>query len=315
MKKLLRPGRKWTDIIPVAAVLSIVLLILGSIMSGVILNLFGLRDLVRRICGSDDIAVFMFQYLGFIGIWGAMLLFILMKGNRPMWKAFWYNGKGNNGRGLLFGILLGFGANALCVLLSYLKGDIRLSFHGIDPVLVLTFFAAIFIQSGAEELVDRLYLYQKLRRRYRSPLVAIFVNSLVFMALHMANPGFTFLAGCQIALIGVLFSLLVYYYDSLWAAIGFHAAWNYTQNILFGLPNSGIVSAYSVFRLDAASARNGLFYNVGFGVEGSIGASLVLLLIIAAIYYVNRGKGEKTDLWATEPSAAPSRSENAVPEG
>ncbi len=34
--------------------------------------------------------------------------------------------------------------------------------------------------------------------------------------------------------------------------MGVHMAWNYTQNIIFGLPNSGIVSGFSLFKLDAA---------------------------------------------------------------
>ncbi|MBR3277991.1 MAG: hypothetical protein IKG01_05580, partial [Lachnospiraceae bacterium] len=50
-------------------------------------------------------------------------------------------------------------------------------------------------------------------------------------------------------------------------------------------------------RLDAASARNGIFYNVNFGVEGSVGAIVVLVLIgvIMVILGIKRGKTE--DLW------------------
>ncbi|MBO7699532.1 MAG: hypothetical protein J6S47_00440, partial [Eubacteriaceae bacterium] len=49
---------------------------------------------------------------------------------------------------------------------------------------------------------------------------------------------------------------------------------------------------------EAASARSGLFYNVNFGVEGSIGASLVLAVIIVSMLLRNRGKGERFDYWA-----------------
>ena len=56
--------------------------------------------------------------------------------------------------------------------------------------------------------------------------------------------------------------------------MGIHTAWNFTQNFLFGLPNSGLVSEASVFGLDAASAQDSLFYNVAFGVEGAIPAVL-----------------------------------------
>ena len=52
-----------------------------------------------------------------------------------------------------------------------------------------------------------------------------------------------------------------------------------------------------MFRLDAASARNGFFYTVDFGVEGSWGSVLIQAAVIAAILLLNRGRGEKEDLW------------------
>ena len=101
----------------------------------------------------------------------------------------------------------------------------------------------------------------------------------------------------QIFVVGVLFSLFVYYFDSLWAAIFFHTTWNFTQNFFFGCPNSGIVSAYSLFKLDAAA--NGPFFDPVFGVEGSIGASAILaVLLVAMIVYVKTRGLKGQDLWA-----------------
>ena len=92
--------------------------------------------------------------------------------------------------------------------------------------------------------------------------------------------------------------MMVYYYNNLWGAMAFHAAWNFTQNLIFGLPNSGIVSEYSIFALEAASARDGLFYNVNFGVEGSVGACALLAVIAVAIFVINRNRPEANDIWA-----------------
>ena len=61
------------------------------------------------------------------------------------------------------------------------------------------------------------------------------------------------------------------------------------------------MSKYSLFRLDAASARNGFFYTVDFGVEGSWGSVLIQAAVIAAILLLNRGRGEKEDLWKCYP--------------
>jgi membrane protease YdiL (CAAX protease family) len=261
--------------------------------------------LFEKWLGSDNLAAFFSEYLMFIGIWIITFLFVVVpKSNRPMLKAWGYNRDGNNIKGIIAGALLGFGCNGFCVLMSVLMGDIKLSFYGFNPTILLAFLLVVMIQSGAEEITDRLYLYQKLRRRYKSPLFAIIVNPAIFMILHVFNDGFTALAGAQIVLVGIIFSVLVYYYNSLWAAIWFHTLWNFTQNIIFGLPNSGNVSDYSIFKLEAASAQSGLFYDVEFGVEGSIGSSLVLALVLVVIIFINRGKGEKRDYWADAASDA-----------
>lgn len=312
--KILRPSGTITDNIIIAAILSVVLALVGTFVSGAIFELTHFTEKMASIMHSDNLAVFLTDYASFFGIWIVILLVALIpRANRPMLKAFGWNRTGNNLKGILAGILLGFGTNAFCVLMSLLAGDIKLSFNGIEPKILLLFLIAVFIQSGGEEITDRFYLYQKLRRRYRSPLVAIIVNAIVFMALHVFNPGFTVLAGSQIFIVGIIFSLLVYYYNSLWAAMWFHAAWNYTQNIIFGLPNSGIVSEYSIFKLEAASATNGLFYDVKFGVEGSIGASLVLLLVLIVILIINRKKPEIKDCWKGSEEAAAAKLEEAPP--
>ena len=305
VEKITRPSRKWTDQFIIAAILSVVLLVAGSVVSDIIYKATDAPSLFEKWLGSDNLAAFFSEYLMFIGIWIITFLFVVVpKSNRPMLKAWGYNRDGNNIKGIIAGALLGFGCNGFCVLMSVLMGNIKLSFYGFNPTILLAFLLVVMIQSGAEEITDRLYLYQKLRRRYKSPLFAIIINPVVFMLLHVVNDGFTVLAGVQIVLVGIIFSVLVYYYNSLWAAIWFHTLWNYTQNIIFGLPNSGRVSDYSIFKLEAASAQSGFFYDVGFGVEGSIGSTLVLAVVLAVIIFINRGKGEKRDYWADAASDA-----------
>ncbi|MBQ4252099.1 MAG: CPBP family intramembrane metalloprotease, partial [Erysipelotrichaceae bacterium] len=256
--KIVRPTSKITDILSVAFVISLLAIFGGSLLSLLILRIPFINRFLRSLVYSASMYEFLENYLIFFGIWIIILLNpLIFKGNRPMLKAIGYSRKGNNVTGFLMGLLLGFGTNGFCILMSLLAGDIKLSFYGFDFVVLLTFALAVFIQSGAEELADRFFLYQKLRRRYRHPVIAILGNSIIFALLHVGNPGFTLVSGLQIFLVGLVFSLMVYYYNNLWGAMAFHAAWNYTQNIIFGLPNSGIVSEYSIFRLEAASARNG----------------------------------------------------------
>ncbi len=310
--RVTRPCRRISDFFLLAALCSLLLVIVGEIISTIVFDLLNVQDKLIAWSGSDNVGIFLSMYLSTFGVWIAFLLFtVIFKRNRPMLKALAPNKSLNNMKGIFLGLLLGFGTNGLCVLISLLMGDIKLSYNGFDWKLLIAFLIFIFIQSSSEEVTDRIYLYQKLRRRYRSPLAAILINSIVFMAMHMSNPGFTAVAGSQIFLAGLIWSLLVYYYDSVWAAFWFHTAWNYTQNIIFGLPNSGIVSEYSIFKLEAASARNGLFYNVDFGVEGSIGSSLILLAVIIVLVIINRGKPEKKDYWADAEKLAAGEREAA----
>jgi hypothetical protein len=77
-----------------------------------------------------------------------------------------------------------------------------------------------------------------------------------------------------------------------------HAAWNYTQSIVFGLPNSGLVSKFSLFKLDASTATDSLFYNVGFGVEETIVAvSVNVICAILVVVWGVKNKKKPTNIW------------------
>lgn len=234
------------------------------------------------------------MYLEFIGIWIVALLYMrFTKKNRPILRVLGSGAKGNNWQNLLTGLGIGFGLNAVCILVAWLNKDIALYYDSFQPIYFVVIFLAVFVQSSAEELLCRGFLYQRLMRSYKKPVVAIVGNSLLFALLHLANDGVTVLSVINIFVVGILFSLMVYYMDSIWCAMAMHTAWNFTQNILFGLPNSGMVSPYSVFRLDASTARDSFAYNVGFGIEGTLLADLVLILACVGLYLWGRKYGKK----------------------
>ena len=86
----------------------------------------------------------------------------------------------------------------------------------------------------------------------------------------------------------------------MWCASAIHAAWNFTQNIIFGLPNSGQVSPFSIFKLTAA--KDTFAYNVDFGVEATILSMIVEIVGIVLVVVIGQkltGKGfraEKPDI-------------------
>ena len=296
IRSWIRPSSKKTDIFILAALLSIVLLFIGDIVGELLDLVIPYGKIIALMSPNEEIAPFATIYTPFLGVWIVFFLFCIVKYNRPMIGKLTLNKRAL--KGALIGAVIGFSFNGICILGAALSGDIKLSLNEINPGLIIFFIIIVCIQSGAEEITERVYLYQKLRRRYKSPLVAILGNALIFAAFHAFNPGVTLFSLFSIFVVGLFYSVLVYYYDCVWVAIMVHTMWNFTQNILFGLPNSGIVSQYSVFKLDAASARDGFFYSVAFGVEGSYAAVLVDIIGIVAVIMLGRGKGEKCDMWA-----------------
>jgi hypothetical protein len=70
----------------------------------------------------------------------------------------------------------------------------------------------------------------------------------------------------------------------LWGVFGIHTVWNWTQQVVFGLPNSGVAVSpeYSLFVVTPNTSLPEPIWGGGFGPEGTLAASLVLLALIAA---------------------------------
>ena len=281
--------KSWTDFFLVPLVLVFLLMLGGSVVGGLLCLLR--RAILPEVTPFWEIFD---MYFTFTGIWIITLLYLaLTKKNRPILKALGTKMKGNNVKLLLLGLLIGFGTNAICILAAWLHGDIYLYYDSFPVIRLLALFIVVFIQSSAEELLCRGVLYQRLRKGYKHPAVAILGNAVLFSALHLGNPGVTPLALINIMITGIMFSLMTYYFDSIWCAMAAHAAWNFNQNIIFGLPNSGAVSPVSVLKLDATTAVDSFAYNVGLGVEGTIFACVVLVVGSIIIWLIGQKKGMK----------------------
>ncbi len=263
-------------------------------------------ELVMLVSGAykTDLGLTAGLYFSFIGIWFVLFLNGLIKKNRPLFKAYGTGCKGNNALNLLIGYLIGIGMNGAAILMAWLHGDIRMYFDKFELIPFVILFIAVFVQSAAEEMVCRGFIYQRVLRTYRNKFwLAVLINSVFFGLIHLGNDGISALAVVDLVVTGLLFSAMVYYFDSLWMAMAAHAGWNFTQSILAGLPNSGNVVPYSVFKLDAATARDSFFYNVAFGVEGTIPAIAIQAVVLIALVAIGIKLGGKpTDIWAGEES-------------
>ena len=253
---------------------------------------------------SSDLGTTAGLYFSFAGIWLVLFLNALIKKNRPLFKAYGTGCKGNNVINLLIGLLIGIGMNGALILMAWMHGDIRMYFDKFEPIPFIILFIAVFVQSAAEEMICRGFIYQRVLRTYKGKFwLAVLINSVFFGMIHLGNNGISVMAIVDLVVTGLLFSAMVYYFDSLWMAMAAHAGWNFTQSILAGLPNSGNVVPYSVFSLDAASARDSFFYNVAFGVEGTVPAIAIQVVVLIALVAIGIKLGGKpTDIWAGEES-------------
>ena len=214
----------------------------------------------------------------------------LTRKNRFIFDSFMPKHPGNTVGKLLMGFFVGFVMNFSCIVTAMLHGDFRLylDFAAGQIPFFLFAFLCVFIQSSTEELWCRGFVYERINVRY--PLwVSMLVNSAFFAALHLMNPGIGFLPILDIFICGLSFSLAKWYTGSIWFPAGIHTAWNFTQNYLFGLPNSGLTSAASVFHQELPTgAVSNLIYDHTFGVEGAVPAVIAdavlgaVCLILAA---------------------------------
>jgi membrane protease YdiL (CAAX protease family) len=111
--------------------------------------------------------------------------------------------------------------------------------------------------------------------------------SLGFAGAHTGNGGENFFGLVQVFLAGMVFTYALWRTGSLWWGIGFHATWDWAQSFLFGVADSGNIS---VGRLFVTHPQGKPILSGGAdGPEGSIFASVALLLTIVVIHLVSRG--------------------------
>ena len=123
-------------------------------------------------------------------------------------------------------------------------------------------------------------IYQRLLEPSRANILGFWTAaaalSFVFGLGHVANSGESPLGLLSAGLIGLVFCLSLWRTGSLWWAIGFHAAWDWAQSFLYGVPDSGLMVKGHLF----ATYPSGPAFLSG-GLTGPE-ASLFLLPVLAA---------------------------------
>ena len=147
-------------------------------------------------------------------------------------------------RTLVLGMVIGAIPPMLIVLLSSLTAGVEIdrpawSFRSIFTT-TLPMAAALILLSSWEEIALRGYPMQLLASATR-PRAAAVISGVSFGLLHAGNPAANIAGLVYTAIGGVLLATLVQRTGALWLACGYHAGWNVTAALVFGLRESGVV--------------------------------------------------------------------------
>jgi uncharacterized protein len=141
------------------------------------------------------------------------------------------------------------------------------------------------VQGPAEEVLFRGYVLENLKDQW-GDVIAVLVSAAAFAVFHAANPAFGLLPLLNLFLFGVATALYKLRLDGnqLWGVFAIHTLWNWLQQVVFGLPNSGLASApgNTLFTVTPPSDLPAPLTGGGFGPEGTLAGSLVLLALIGA---------------------------------
>jgi uncharacterized protein len=193
-------------------------------------------------------------------------------------------------RHFLVGSAVGIASLFLAAAIAFAGGGLRFTISGREVVFgvvqtLVSTMVLFMVAALAEEALARGYPLQTMARANLAA-VGVIVTSVWFAALHMGNPNFKLgLLVVNLVLAGVWFSVAFLRARSLWFPLGIHWAWNWALGSVVGLPVSGT-------RIGAHPLMSGLdlgpawLTGGGFGLEGGIAATIVLLVSIVFIWRV-----------------------------
>lgn len=186
-------------------------------------------------------------------------------------------------RGILYGILVGAVLIVSGILILSLSTGIKIAFEGIN-IGILYYFILFLLVAVSEELMSRGFFLNTLLSKINKPL-AIIISSIIFAFMHIFNSSVSAIGLINIFLIGVLFSLLYLRRMSLAIPIGLHLSWNFLQGPVFGFSVSGL-GTESIFKITSKSGSDFSFQ--GFGLEGSLIITIVIVFAILYFYLTNK---------------------------
>ena len=172
------------------------------------------------------------------------------------------------------GLVIGAAMMSVAVALMWAAGGITI---GVEPMRDPLRALALSIQSGVmEEITFRLIVLRLIWRAFGLE-VALALSAILFGAAHIANPNASWFAAFAIAIeAGVMLAGFYILTGRIWAAIGVHAGWNFTQGWIYGAAVSG-TSGFEggPLNVEPVHGVSEVISGGGFGPEASFAGLLV----------------------------------------
>lgn len=173
------------------------------------------------------------------------------------------------------GMLISSGIVGFMVLLMVLLGYYRVESKGSPEILIEAF---VFFGMGAflQVLAFRLVLY-RLAEELLGSWLAFVLTAIVFGIFHIGNPEAGVWSTVTLIAGDIMFFAAFLYTRRIWLVWGIHWGWNFFQDGVFGMPNSGVGELPSWIR----PVIRGPDWITGgsFGIETSFIALFLSLLV------------------------------------
>jgi len=253
---------RWRRIIRYPATL-LALAVVATVIAG------GLATLVNSAFGphKSDIAAVVVAILAaaiFVAIYVAFCRFVE---RRPAREFATRGAVAELGAGLGIGLVL---FSAIVGVIALFGGYRVIGYH--DARVLIPVVGIAIVSGFTEEIVFRGWFF-RLTEQWLGSWAALILSAALFGALHLGNTNATLLAGAAISLeAGIMLAAVFMITRRLWAAIGIHAAWNFAQGGIYGIPVSG-GAMDGLLRPDIRGSD--LLTGGAFGAEASLPAIVV----------------------------------------
>jgi len=207
---------------------------------------------------------------------------------------------------LIAGLIVGSLTIGIAVFAAYALGGLRFEWNREQTSTILNSLMvslAVFgVAAAFEEALFRGYILQTLARAGYAWL-AISLTSVVFGAVHLANPDASLVSTLNTILAGVWFSLAYLKTRDLWFVWGLHLTWNWVQGSVFGIEVSGLrtISAYPI--LNEVDSGPTWLTGETYGIEGGLACTIALALSMVFIHYLPFMEPDKEIATMSEPPA------------